>query len=472
MQINFGKLFIVGFEGFELDLHTSIKLKEINPAGVIFYDCNIKQKDQVIKLIKDLKALLGADLIISVDQEGGKVERLRKVSTSLPSMQALGRASVLSDKNDFDPKLFIDYSIALASSLHELGFNMVFAPCVDLATNPTNPIIGTRSLGCNEDMVSNQAKIIIKTLQEANINACAKHFPGHGDTSKDSHLELPAIDFIPEQYFRHLKPFKSAILAGVKTIMVAHLLIKNNSSDQSYKFDDVPASLSGRLIQQHLRGELGFMGAVVSDEITMKALSSFGDYSEIAYKMIQAGNNLIVWNSNLDDALKSARYLNTNSNNDLIKNYNESLSHIKNLKISNNFQVPFSKNMDQAMVDICRRALHNPLNIKITAESDIYIFNHPKLEIGVFKEIFTKSSNIVQYSSALDLKSLQTNPNPVLLFSFQLANYPEIITILKTLKSTKKNLIIISVDQEDSLADIHLYGANRAHLMALQSISK
>ena len=104
MQVNFGKLFIVGFDGFELDQATSIKLKKIDPAGVILYDCNIKQKDQVKKLIKDLKALLGEDLIVSVDQEGGKVERLRKVASSLPSMQALGQASLLPDKNDFDPQ--------------------------------------------------------------------------------------------------------------------------------------------------------------------------------------------------------------------------------------------------------------------------------------------------------------------------------------------------------------------------------
>jgi beta-glucosidase-like glycosyl hydrolase len=470
MQVNFGKLFIVGFDDFELDQATSIKLKAIDPAGVILYDCNIKQKDQVKKLIKDLKALLGEDLIVSVDQEGGKVERLRKVASSLPSMQALGQASLLPDKNDFDPQLFIDYSTTLASSLHELGFNMVFAPCVDLATNPLNPIIGTRSLGSNEDLVSRQAKLIIKILQEANIIACAKHFPGHGDTSKDSHLELPYIEFNPEVYFKHLKPFEAAILAGVKTIMIAHLLIKNNSPDQSYKFDDVPTSLSKRLIQEHLRTELGFKGVVVSDEITMKALSLYGDYSEISYKMIQAGNNLIIWNSNLDDALKSAQYLNSNCDEDLIKNYNESLSYIKNLKITNDFQEPILINKDQKMVDICRRALRNPLNIKLPPHPDIYIFNHPKLELEIFQEIFTQSSNFIQYSNSLDLETLQSNPNPVLLFSFQLANYPELLSTLETLKNIKKNLIIISVDQEDSLADIHLYGPNRAHLEALRDL--
>lgn len=469
MQVNFGKLFIVGFDGFELDQATSIKLKEIDPAGVILYDCNIKQKDQVKKLIKDLKALLGDDLIVSVDQEGGKVERLRKVASSLPSMQALGKASLLSD-NDFDTQMVIDYSNSLASSLHELGFNMVFAPCVDLATNPLNPIIGTRSLGSNEDLVSRQANLIIKTLQEANIIACAKHFPGHGDTSKDSHLELPFIQFNPEVYFKHLKPFESAILAGVKTIMIAHLLLKNNSPDQSYKFDDVPTSLSKRLIQEHLRTELGFRGVVVSDEITMKALSLYGDYSEISYKMIQAGNNLIIWNSNLDDALKSAQYLNTNHDDELIRNYHASLGYIQNLKITNHPKEPILINTDQKMVDICRRALRNPLNIKLPPHPDIYIFNHPKLELEIFQEIFTQSSNFVQYSNSVDLETLESNPNPVLLFSFQLANYPEILSKLKTLKNIKKNLIIISVDQEDSLADIHLYGPNRAHLKALRDL--
>ena len=467
MQVNFGKLFIVGFNGFELDHPTSLKLKKIDPAGVILYDCNIKHKDQVIKLIKDLKALLGEDLIVSVDQEGGKVERLRKVSPSLPSMQALGRASSLNDKNDFNPEPIIDYSYTLASSLHQLGFNMVFAPCVDLATNPLNPIIGTRSLGSNEDLVSSQSELIIKTLQDSNIIACAKHFPGHGDTSKDSHLELPYVQFNPEVYLKHLKPFRSAVMAGVKTIMVAHLLIKNNFADSSYQFDDVPTSLSRRVIQDHLREELGFRGVVVSDEITMKALSLYGDYSQISYKMIQAGNNLIIWNSNLDDALVSAEYLNNNSDDELINNYHTSLGYIQNLKISNLPQMPILVNMDTKMVNICKCALANPNSIRLPLNPDIYIFNHPKLELEVFKEVFTQSNNFMQYSNSEDLESLQANPNPVLLFSFQLANNPEILSILKTLKSTKKNLIIISVDQEDSLADIHLYGPNRAHLKAL-----
>jgi beta-N-acetylhexosaminidase len=471
MQVNFGKLFIVGFDGFELNHDTSRKLKEIDPAGVILYDCNIKQKSQVKKLIQDLKALLGPDLIISVDQEGGKVERLRKVSTSLPSMQALGRASLIASHSAaLNPQPILDYSHALASSLQELGFNMVFAPCVDLATNPLNPIIGTRSLGSNEVLVSKQADLIIKALQGSNIIACAKHFPGHGDTSKDSHLELPFIEFNPEVYFRHLMPFKSAISSGVKTIMIAHLLIKNNSSDQSYKFDDLPTSLSRILIQEHLRAELGFNGVVVSDEITMKALSMYGDYSQISQKMIEAGNNLIIWNSNLDDALKSAQYLNHNANENLIQNYYESLSYIQNLKITSDFQDSVFENMDQKMINICQRALSNPSQIKLSQDSDIYIFNHPKLELEVFQEVFTKFPVIHQYSKPADLESLKANPNPVLLFSFQLANHPEILSTLETLKTFKKNLTIISVDQEDSVADIHLYGPNKAHLKALLSL--
>jgi len=466
MQVNFGKLFIVGFEGLELDQATSAKLKEIDPAGVILYDCNIQHPDQVKKLIQGLKSLLGEDLIVSVDQEGGKVERLRKVSVSLPSMQALGRASSFLGNSGFDPEPIIDYSNALASSLQELGFNMVFAPCVDLATNPLNPIIGTRSLGSNEDLVSSQANLIIKTLQASQIIACAKHFPGHGDTSKDSHLELPTVQFKPKEFLKHLKPFKSAILAGVKTIMIAHVLIKN-SSDSKYIFDDLPASLSKRLIHYHLRKELGFSGVVVSDEITMKALSAYGNYSEISQKMIEAGNNLIIWNSNLDDALKSARDLNSTLSIDLINNYHASLSYIQNLKITNPLPSSSSLSMDFKMVNICRRALSNPMEVKLPPEPDIYIFNHPKLELEVFKEVFVQSNNFIQYSDSSDLESLRSNPNPVLLFSFQLVNYPDVLSILKTIKNTKKNLIIISVDQEDDIADIHLYGANRAHLNAL-----
>jgi len=484
MQINFGKLFIVGFEGTELNESISQKLKALDPAGVILYDTNIRELEQVKSLIRDLKALLGDDLIVSVDQEGGKVERLRKVSPSLPSMQALGRASMLSDSSDaFDPEPIIQYTKVLASSLSELGFNMVFAPCVDLATNPLNPIIGTRSLGSCEDLVSKQSEIIIRTLQDLGIIACAKHFPGHGDTSKDSHLELPFIEFNLDLYLKHVKPFISAINSGVKSIMIAHLLIRNNSSDKKYEFDDLPTSLSRSLICDYLRQELGFDGVVVSDEITMKALSFYGNYSQIAHQMINAGNNLIIWNTNLDDAFNTALYLNQLSDSTLVENYYKSLNYLVSLKgfqkntssvISSNILNLNTKNLvvnaEQEMISICQKAIKNPLGMSFPSQFDIYVFNHPKLEIEVFREVFPQALSVNQYFSVEDLKPLESNDKAVLLFSFQLANHPNLQEQIKILKSKKNNLLIISVDQEDSIADIHLYGCNRAHLRALSMI--
>jgi beta-N-acetylhexosaminidase len=457
----------VGFDGFELDSLTAVKLKQINPAGVILYDCNIREKNQLKKLISDLKALLGEDLIVSVDQEGGKVERLRKVTSSLPSMQALGRASIISASGtDFDSSLIEDYSTLLVSSLREFGFNLVFAPCVDLATNPLNPIIGTRSLGSNPELVSKQAEIIINKLQASSIIACAKHFPGHGDTSKDSHLELPVIEFDPKTFKTHLEPFVRAIDSQVMTVMIAHLLIKNSFPDSEYSFDNLPTSISRTLIRGLLRSRLNFRGTIISDEITMKALSYFGDYSQLSQKMIEAGINLVVWNSNIDDALNSSIFLNDNHDANLLEAYQESLIYIQKLKsnLSHTKQIFHQKNLEQKMIEICRLAISNPLAKQLPEDFDVLVFNHPKLEIDVFKKVFSSSKKIIQYSTSTDIEAFEHNTKSLLVFTFQLDKRPDLITSIKNLNC---QTLVISTDQEDSLADLHLYGTNEAHLRAL-----
>ena len=187
MVVNFGKTFIVGFEGEELTEELASKLKKIDPAGIILFDTNLKNSEKVKKLNSDLKALLGDDLFISVDQEGGKVQRLRNVSYELPSLLSVGITSRNSTNENsfiFSREVLINYSKALAHQLKELGFNFVYGPCADLNIEKTNPIIGSRSLGDDYRIVSEQLKVIIEELKKENILTCAKHFPGHGDSKK------------------------------------------------------------------------------------------------------------------------------------------------------------------------------------------------------------------------------------------------------------------------------------------------
>ena len=319
--MNIGKLFIVGFPGLSLSPEIAAQLTELKPAGVIFFDQNIESRKQVIKLVSDLKDLLGEDLLISVDQEGGRVQRLRKVTTPLASLRDLGK------QNDAAIR---EHARVMCTELKDLGFNYNYAPCVDLDTNPANPVIGERSLGADPKLVSSQAQILIEEYRRYGIKSCAKHFPGHGDTDLDSHLALPILDYPKKfgfhwilDYEKHLEPFQAAIEAGVDSVMIAHLLLPHLD-------EKLPASLSPTIIQEELRAELGYQGLVISDELTMKALTRFGDYTAICKQALVAGNNLVIWNVNLGDAVTVASKL--NSDTDLMKAYNSSLIYLEQFR--------------------------------------------------------------------------------------------------------------------------------------------
>lgn len=462
--INFGQLFIVGFEGTELSPELATKLKALDPAGIIFYDTNIASKEQVIKLIKDLKSILGEDLIITVDQEGGKVQRLRKVATNLPSLQALGRAAIT------NPEFLVDHSRVLASELYELGFNLVLAPCADLATNPLNPIISTRSLGADPDLVSEQLQVIIQTYQESGIKTCVKHFPGHGDTSIDSHLALPVQNYSPEDYTKHLEPFIAAISAGVDTVMIAHLISQAGQD---------PASISAELIHGELRVGLGFTGLVLSDEITMKALNAYGNYSELSRRLIDAGNNLVIWNSNLDDAIEAASYLNkldSETNERLYQNYFTSIALLANYrenKLSAKLKAPVNK--EELMLNIAKAAMEFSVNFQKTKEhwsldqAAVLVFKHPKLEADSIKSTFQLDTFVFD-GTETSFEFISSYKN-LLVLSFQTVNNSMQKSFIEKLRAENKwNIIQASCDSPDHCAEINLYGAAKVHYLALKNM--
>lgn len=470
--MNFGKLFIVGFEGTSLSKETKKKLEKIQPAGIILYDSNIEEKEQVQKLIKDLKNLLGDDLIITVDQEGGKVERLRKICTSLPSFWALGKAA------KEEEKFLKKHSEVIAKEMLELGFNFTLAPCVDLCTNHKNPIIGSRSLGSDAQTVSNQLKTILDTYQSLGLASCAKHFPGHGDASLDSHFELPKIKYDTA----HLEPFKAAIEQDVSSVMMGHLLIP--------ELDSEPASLSKKIIQEELRNKLSFQGLIISDEMTMQAVCKLDSPGITSQKAIEAGCNLLIWNTNIEDPLRALEELDqiSSSSQDLIDAYNDSTKRIQEfksqyIKESTNLELDFRDYIDHhhEMLKIVTNAMEwhkDPETIKAGfqdlshSNTAILAFNHPKLEEEAIIEtmilpVFKINENKAEQELQI-LKAKLSNFKNLIIFSFQTTNYPNQKEIIKQLKEdSSKNILQCSTDLPDEGAELDLYGANKIHLEAL-----
>jgi beta-N-acetylhexosaminidase len=238
----------------------------------------------VAELIRELQSLArGAGhelpLLVAVDQEGGRVARLRAPWTVWPPLRAVGRTG----SEDVARRL----GEALAAELAACGLRLDFAPVMDVDTNPQNPVIGDRSLGDDPDLVGRLGAALIRGLQAGGVAACAKHFPGHGDTEVDSHLDLPAVDHArPRLEEVELLPFRKGIEAGVATIMTAHVLVRELD-------DQLPATLSPRVLTALLRKEMHYDGVVVGDDLEMKAVAERWPPAASAVLAAKAGCDIL-----------------------------------------------------------------------------------------------------------------------------------------------------------------------------------
>jgi beta-N-acetylhexosaminidase len=257
-------ILICGLAGVESDESIRSLLRR-GLGGIILFRRNIAHPVQTAALINKLQAARAdaLPLLMSVDQEGGKVARLKAPLTEFPDQAFLGRTG--------DEDLAWRFGRVLALELTALGFNLDYAPVVDVDSNPENPVIGSRAFSADPQVVARMGAAVIRGMQENGLLACAKHFPGHGDTRTDSHLELPELPHDLERLEAvELVPFRAAIRAGVATMMTAH--VRFNAVDSS-----VPATLSPRVIQGILREKLGYEGVIISDDLEMKAvLDHFG----------------------------------------------------------------------------------------------------------------------------------------------------------------------------------------------------
>jgi beta-N-acetylhexosaminidase len=276
-----GQLAIAGFGGYEIPSEMRAIAREFDLGGVILFARNVEAPDQVAEVSRQAQTLVQElPLWVSVDQEGGRVARLKSPFTLWPPMQTLGRSG--------DEQLAARFARALASELKAVGISLDFTPVLDILTNPKNPVIGDRALAERAEDVARLGRAIITALQGAGLAACGKHFPGHGDTSTDSHHELPLIEHPPDRLNAvEFVPFRAAIEAGVAAIMTAHILIPALD-------DERPATLSPRIVDAILKRELGYTGPVMTDDLEMRAISGRYGIPEAAVAAIAAGCDVVL----------------------------------------------------------------------------------------------------------------------------------------------------------------------------------
>jgi beta-N-acetylhexosaminidase len=276
-----GQLAIAGFAGHDIPPEMRSMAREFDLGGIILFARNVDAPDQVAEVSRQAQTLAQElPLWVSVDQEGGRVARLKSPFTVWPPMQTLGRSG--------DEQLATRFARALAAELKAVGISLDYTPVLDVHTNPKNPVIGDRALADRAEDVARLGRAIIVTLQAAGVAACGKHFPGHGDTSTDSHHDLPLIEHPPDRLDAvELVPFRAAIEANVASIMTAHILIPGLDEER-------PATLSPRIVQQLLKRDLGFTGLVLSDDLEMRAISARYGVPDATVAAIAAGCDAVL----------------------------------------------------------------------------------------------------------------------------------------------------------------------------------
>ncbi len=277
-----GQLLWVGFHGTELPAGLRRQIADGEVGAVVLFKRNLAAAGDgtdlvaVAGLVESLHAARH-DLLVAVDQEGGRVQRVRAPATVWPPMLRFDGTG------EQGLALARRVGAAMGAELAALGFDIDFAPVLDVHTNPANPIIGDRAFSVDPERAAALALALADGLADSGVLACGKHFPGHGDTHEDSHLALARIDHDLERLRRvELVPFARAAAAGIPMIMTAHVVFAAVDPDR-------PATLSSRVVGDILRGELGYRGVIVSDDLDMKAVADHYGVADAAVAAIEAG---------------------------------------------------------------------------------------------------------------------------------------------------------------------------------------
>jgi beta-N-acetylhexosaminidase len=293
----FGQLIMTGIKGLSLSEEERQFLEKENIGGVILFSHNFEDPAQLCELVNSIQKTRDEyPLFISVDQEGGRVIRFKKHFTQFPAMLEIAKLD--------SPKLVFEAHQVMAKELSACGVNLSFSPCCDILTNPENKVIGDRAFGTTAEEVEKFTSAAIRGLQTNGVMACAKHFPGHGGTTKDSHFDLPLVKTTLEDLKnREFLPFIKASKSRVEFMMMAHLMV--DSID-----DKLPTSLSPKAYEL-LRSEAKFSKIIITDDMEMKAIADRFSIEESSVMALEAGADIILFRFSEDarkalDAIREA----------------------------------------------------------------------------------------------------------------------------------------------------------------------
>ncbi|MDO4976635.1 MAG: glycoside hydrolase family 3 protein [Eubacteriales bacterium] len=301
LEEKIGQLFIVCTDSMDFDGVTEVtetmrqNFERYQPGGMILFSINMKNPDQTRSFIADMQSSVKIPMFMGVDEEGGRVARIANNenmgTTQFPSMRMIG------DSGDLD--MAAEVGSTIGKEIHALGFNLDFAPVVDVMNNETNMEIGDRSFGNDPELVSSMAVKVLKGLQRENVCATLKHFPGQGSSTEDTHKGYVNLEASIDQLRKvDFLPFEAGIKADTDFIMVSHVSVGNVTGN------DVPATLSNIVVKQILRNELKYENIIITDAMNMKSITKFYDPDEAAVKAFLAGNDMILMPDDFEQAVE------------------------------------------------------------------------------------------------------------------------------------------------------------------------
>lgn len=291
MKEKIGQLFTIGIRGTELTAEEKSFLVKYNIGGICLFGRNVQSPEQIHALCSEIQSLRSKlpgqhPFLISIDMEGGRVHRLKPPFTQWPSLEKLGKLDSTS--------LAFKFALMMGDELRSVGINLDFAPCMDVLTNPQNPVIGDRSVSPNHEMVSKISSALVRGYIKSGVIPCGKHFPGHGNTMVDSHEALPKESTTLEHLMEvELQPFKKAFRARLEMIMTGHILFENIDAEN-------PVTLSSKFLKDILRDQLRYRHIVISDDLDMKALRNHYEVKDIPVRALQAGCDMLLYCNEFD----------------------------------------------------------------------------------------------------------------------------------------------------------------------------
>jgi beta-N-acetylhexosaminidase len=349
LEEKIGQMIVAGIDGTAIDSNAKELISQFHVGGIIFYDYNFANPTQTIQLVNQLKAENNSNLplFLSTDQEGERVTRLPGGLVKFPSNKQIGKVN--------NPDFSYEVGTLLGHELKEFGLNLNFAPVLDINSNPHNPVIGDRAFGNNSEIVSTLGIQTMKGIQSQNVIPTIKHFPGHGDTAVDSHLELPIVNkSLKELKELELIPFERAIDQGADVVMVAHILLPELDKSK-------PASMSKAIMTDVLRKQLGFNGVIITDDMTMGAITNNFDIGKAAVESVKSGSDIILVGHDYHNVVKVASSLQAAVQSGEIsqQRLHDSLERILSLKQKYNIN---HEKVEQANVKEINQLITNLLN--------------------------------------------------------------------------------------------------------------